>query len=154
MKIDHIGIATEQIDEALKFYRDALGLEVAEVEEVPSQKVRVAMLPVGESPHEVFVVLESLGCQQPAKQPPCPGVLRRILRDDVFAHRDLRTMLFDQRTDVVTLGLERQSGERARNRHARGKRRVLVHRESFLVEVKNGKQEVKEVLPPLNKKPA
>jgi methylmalonyl-CoA epimerase len=54
MKIDHIGIATQQIDEAVKFYRDALGLEVAEVEEVSSQKVRVAMLPVGESRFELL----------------------------------------------------------------------------------------------------
>jgi len=54
MKIDHIGIATRQIDEAVKFYRDALGLEVADIEEVPGQKVRVAMLPVGESRFELL----------------------------------------------------------------------------------------------------
>lgn len=48
MKIEHIGIATPEIDEALKFWRDALGLQVVEVEEVAEQGVRVAMLPVGE----------------------------------------------------------------------------------------------------------
>ncbi len=48
MKIEHIGIATPRIDEALKFWRDALGLQVVNVEEVAEQGVRVAMLPVGE----------------------------------------------------------------------------------------------------------
>lgn len=48
MKIEHIGIATKGIDEAVKFWRDALGLEVTHTEVVEEQKVRVAMLPVGE----------------------------------------------------------------------------------------------------------
>ena len=48
MKIEHIGIATRALDEALLFWRDALGLDVSETEEVAEQKVRVAMLPVGE----------------------------------------------------------------------------------------------------------
>lgn len=54
MKIDHIGIATNGIEEVAKFYRDALQLDVAEVEEVSDQKVRVAMLPVGESRLELL----------------------------------------------------------------------------------------------------
>ena len=48
MKIEHIGIATHKIDDALEFWRDALGLQVVETEEVAEQGVRVAMLPVGE----------------------------------------------------------------------------------------------------------
>jgi methylmalonyl-CoA/ethylmalonyl-CoA epimerase len=48
MKIEHIGIATRALDEALGFWRDALGLEVVHTETVEEQKVRVAMLPVGE----------------------------------------------------------------------------------------------------------
>jgi len=48
MKIEHIGIATAKLDEALKFWRDALGLDVVHVEEVAEQGVRVAMLPLGE----------------------------------------------------------------------------------------------------------
>lgn len=54
MKIDHIGIATRGIDDAAKFYREVLGLEVAEIEEVLEQKVRVAMLPIGESRIELL----------------------------------------------------------------------------------------------------
>jgi len=48
MKIDHIGVATRGIEDAIAFYRDALGLEVGDTEEVADQKVRVAMLPIGE----------------------------------------------------------------------------------------------------------
>src|SRR5258708_14288778 len=54
MKIDHIGIATRGIQEAMKFYLDALGLEIAETEEVAEQKVRIAMLPIGDSRIELL----------------------------------------------------------------------------------------------------
>jgi methylmalonyl-CoA/ethylmalonyl-CoA epimerase len=54
MKIDHIGIATRGIEDAMTFYRDALGLDVAETEEVTEQKVRVAMLPIGDSRIELL----------------------------------------------------------------------------------------------------
>ena len=54
MKIDHIGIATNNIDEIAAVYCDALGMTVAETEEVASQKVRVAMLPIGESRIELL----------------------------------------------------------------------------------------------------
>lgn len=48
MKIEHIGIATRKIEDALEFWRDALGLQVVGTEEVAEQRVRVAMLPLGE----------------------------------------------------------------------------------------------------------
>ena len=48
MRIEHIGIATRSIEEALGFWRDALGLEVKHTETVEEQGVRVAMLPLGE----------------------------------------------------------------------------------------------------------
>lgn len=54
MKIDHIGIATGGIAEIAAFYRAALGLEIEDVEEVADQKVRVAMLPIGESRIELL----------------------------------------------------------------------------------------------------
>lgn len=54
MKIDHLGIATRAIDDAVGFWRDALGLELEEIEEVAEQKVRVAMLPIGESRVELL----------------------------------------------------------------------------------------------------
>ena len=48
-RINHIAIVVDDIEAALGFWRDALGLEVAHVEEVPQQKAAVAFLPVGES---------------------------------------------------------------------------------------------------------
>lgn len=54
MKIEHIGIATRSLDESVEFWRGALGLEVVETEEVEEQKVRVAMLPLGESRVELL----------------------------------------------------------------------------------------------------
>ena len=54
MKINHLGIATKGIDEALKFWSDALGLENVHTEIVEDQKVRVAILPIGESRVELL----------------------------------------------------------------------------------------------------
>ena len=54
MKIDHIGIATRGIDETAKFWRAALDLDITETEEVAEQKVRVAMLAIGESSIELL----------------------------------------------------------------------------------------------------
>src|SRR6478735_9806806 len=54
MKINHLGIATKRIDDALGFWVDALGLENAHTEVVEDQKVRVAMLPIGESRVELL----------------------------------------------------------------------------------------------------
>jgi methylmalonyl-CoA/ethylmalonyl-CoA epimerase len=52
-KIDHVGIAVRSIEEARRFY-EAMGLEVAEIEEVPQEGVRVAMIPCGESRIELL----------------------------------------------------------------------------------------------------
>jgi len=54
MKINHLGIATRGIDEALKFWENALGLKNVHTETVEDQKVRVAMLPIGESRIELL----------------------------------------------------------------------------------------------------
>lgn len=54
MKIDHLGIAVESIEQALVFYRDALGLELKHTETVADQGVNVAMLPLGESRVELL----------------------------------------------------------------------------------------------------
>jgi methylmalonyl-CoA epimerase len=54
MKINHLGIATKSIAESLKFWQDSLGLENVHTEVVEEQKVRVAMLPIGESRVELL----------------------------------------------------------------------------------------------------
>ena len=53
-KISHIGIAVANIEEALPFYRDVLGLEFEGTEVVEEQKVRVAFLVIGESRIELL----------------------------------------------------------------------------------------------------
>ena len=52
-KINHIGIAVNNIDESLPFWVDGLGLTLHHVEEVARQKSKVAFLPVGESDVEL-----------------------------------------------------------------------------------------------------
>lgn len=59
--IHHIAIAVRNIDEALKIYRDVLGLEVEGIQEVPEQGVRVAFLPVGETHIELVQPLSAEG---------------------------------------------------------------------------------------------
>ena len=54
MKIDHIGIATPEIEQALAVWRDSLGLSVDSTDEVTEQGVRVAMLAIGETHIELL----------------------------------------------------------------------------------------------------
>lgn len=58
-KVDHIGIAVKDIDEALKFYCDALGLRCARIEEVEGQKVKIAFIPAGETTLELVQATDS-----------------------------------------------------------------------------------------------
>jgi methylmalonyl-CoA/ethylmalonyl-CoA epimerase len=53
-RLDHIGIAVADLDAALRFYRDALGLEVDAPEEVASQRVRAHFIPAGEAAVELL----------------------------------------------------------------------------------------------------
>lgn len=53
-KINHIGIAVKSLEESLPFYRDNLGMSFAGIEVVEEQKVRVAMLQIGESKIELL----------------------------------------------------------------------------------------------------
>lgn len=61
-KINHIGIAVNSIDQALKLYTEVLGLSVATSEVVEEQRTRTAILPVGESKIEL---LESTDAEGP-----------------------------------------------------------------------------------------
>lgn len=54
-RIDHIAIAVEDIDNALLFWRDALGLPLAHIEHIPSQKAQVAFLPAQGSEVELVM---------------------------------------------------------------------------------------------------
>jgi len=46
-RIDHVAIIVRDIEQALIFYRDTLGLVPSEIKEVPSEQVRIAFLPMG-----------------------------------------------------------------------------------------------------------
>lgn len=98
MKIDHIGIATNGIEEAAAAYRDALGIQVTETEEVSGQQVRVAMLPIGESRIEL---LEATSADSPiskflAKRG--PGIHHIALRVE-----DIRARLADLKSKGARL---------------------------------------------------
>jgi len=46
-RIDHIAIAVRDIDAALAFYRDTLGIAPSTIVDVPTEGVRIAFLPLG-----------------------------------------------------------------------------------------------------------
>jgi len=52
-KINHVAIVVEDIETALTFWRDQLGLKLDHVEDVPSQASIVAFLPLGEGEVEL-----------------------------------------------------------------------------------------------------
>jgi methylmalonyl-CoA epimerase len=54
MKIDHIGIAVKNLQDALNQYEKILDKPTVQIEEVPSEKVRVAMIAVGETRIELL----------------------------------------------------------------------------------------------------
>src|SRR6202163_561210 len=60
--LDHIGIAVKDLQAALAFYRDALGLEIEVPEEVASQQIRAHFVSVGQAKLEL---LESTGPTSP-----------------------------------------------------------------------------------------
>jgi methylmalonyl-CoA/ethylmalonyl-CoA epimerase len=52
-RIDHLGVAVKHLSEAVTAF-EALGFTVAEMHDVPSERVRAALLPVGESRIELL----------------------------------------------------------------------------------------------------
>jgi methylmalonyl-CoA/ethylmalonyl-CoA epimerase len=52
--IEHIGIAVNNLDEAIKYYENILGLKCYSVEEVKEQKVKTAFFKVGETKIELL----------------------------------------------------------------------------------------------------
>ncbi len=84
--LDHVGIAVSDINEALSFYRDALGLEIERAEDVASQRVRVHFIRTGESSLELLQATapDSAIAKYVAKRG--PGLHHITLRvDDIHA---------------------------------------------------------------------
>ncbi|WNS74149.1 methylmalonyl-CoA epimerase [Bacillus sp. DTU_2020_1000418_1_SI_GHA_SEK_038] len=53
-KVDHIGIAVRSLEEALPFYTDILKLPLLGIEEVESEKLKVAFLKAGDTKLELL----------------------------------------------------------------------------------------------------
>ena len=84
--LDHVGIAVADLDDALAFYRDALGLEVTLTEEVGSQRVRAHVLETGDSSLEL---LEATSDESPIARfigRRGPGLHHITLRVDDLTH--------------------------------------------------------------------
>ena len=53
LRIDHIAILVNEMDGPLSFWRDALGLEMTHLQEVPAEMAQIAFLPLGGSEMEL-----------------------------------------------------------------------------------------------------
>ena len=60
-RVDHVGVAVKNLEEALSFYEGVLGLKAAGTEVVEEQKVKVAFLPCGDSEIELLESTEPDG---------------------------------------------------------------------------------------------
>jgi methylmalonyl-CoA/ethylmalonyl-CoA epimerase len=118
-KINHIGIAVKSLEESLPFYRDQLSLPFAGIEEVAEQKVRVAMLQIGESKIEL---LEPTSEDSP--------VARFIEKNGPGIHHlAYEVEDIEAAIDLMTAGGARMIDERPRN-GAHGTRIAFVHPKS------------------------
>jgi methylmalonyl-CoA/ethylmalonyl-CoA epimerase len=102
--IDHVGVAVRDLDEAIAFYRDTFGMELAHEEENEEQGVREAMMAVGGSGSHVqllaplspestiakFLERSGPGVQQVAYRVEDVEAVSQVLRD-----RGLR-LLYDE----------------------------------------------------------
>jgi methylmalonyl-CoA/ethylmalonyl-CoA epimerase len=118
-RVDHIAIVVEDIDEALKFWRDALGLELLQVEEVPEQESVVAFLPVGDGEIELV---------KPTTEE--SGIARYLHKRGPGIHH----ICFEVDDIQATLDNLKQKGVRLINEEAMtgsgGKKMAFIHPES------------------------
>ena len=54
MRVDHIAIAVNNVEEALRNYQNILKIEKIDIEDVPNEKVRVVMLKLEDSRIELM----------------------------------------------------------------------------------------------------
>src|SRR5262249_43716074 len=84
--LDHVGIAVKDLNAALAFYRDALGLEIEAPEDVASQRVRAHFIPVGASNLELLEATAPDSAIAKYVEKRGPGLHHITLRvDDVHA---------------------------------------------------------------------
>lgn len=84
--LDHVGIAVRNLDEALAFYREALGLHIEVPEDVASQRVRAHFIPAGQSALELLEPTSSDSVIARYVEKHGPGLHHITLRvDDIHA---------------------------------------------------------------------
>ncbi len=81
-KINHVSVAVPEIEGALGFWEQALGLEVHHIEEVPAQKSRVAFLPAGGSTIELVTPMSEDATVAKFLQDRGPGIHHLCLEVD------------------------------------------------------------------------
>ena len=118
-RVHHVALVVDDIEAALAFWRDALGLAPSDVKDVPDQQSRIAFLPVSES--EIELVLPTTGDS---------GVARFLAKRGPGMHHvcleveDLDGLLSRLRArNVRLINPEPLSGED-------GRRMVFIHPES------------------------
>ena len=52
-RIDHVAVLVDDLERPLAFWRDALGIEMSHIVDVPAEKSQVAFLPIGGSEVEL-----------------------------------------------------------------------------------------------------
>ncbi len=97
-RVNHIAIAVHDIEGALAFWRDALGLALQTIEEVPSQKSTVAFIPVGESEIELVQPTSDESGLAQSLQKRGPGLHHLCLEVD-----DLDQMLVELKAKGIRL---------------------------------------------------
>jgi methylmalonyl-CoA/ethylmalonyl-CoA epimerase len=53
LRIDHIAVLVEDLESPLKFWQEALGLELTHIKDVPAELAQIAFLPTGGSEVEL-----------------------------------------------------------------------------------------------------
>ena len=96
--LDHVGIAVENLEQALSFYRDALGLDVQPAEDVPAQRVRVQPIETGGAALELLQATDEASPIARHLARRGPGLHHITLRVD-----DIRVALEHLRTRGVRL---------------------------------------------------
>ena len=80
-RVDHVGIAVKNLDEAVKFY-ESLGFKASGYEVVAEQKVKVAFLPCGDSELELLESTEPDGPIARFIEKNGPGIQHIAIRVD------------------------------------------------------------------------
>lgn len=118
VKINHIAVVVESIDDSLGFWRDALGLPMGTIQDVPQEEVKVAFLDSGESHIELV---------QPTTEE--SGIARYLAKKGAGMHH----VCFEVEDILAALGRMKAKGVELINEEPRerdGRKYAFVHPKS------------------------